>query len=87
MYKNDEKTHAAINKKTFKRLGHFEYQLYEVDVAKPGIDQKEPIFVSFFIPQYAEMRLLELSYIFFTKLCDTDKFEEIEMQTDSSYLA
>ena len=31
--------------------------------------------------------MLELYYIFFTKLCDTDEYEEMEVDTDSSYLA
>ena len=31
--------------------------------------------------------MLELYYNFFTKLCDVNKFEELEMDTDSLYLA
>ena len=31
--------------------------------------------------------MLELYYNFFKKLCDTDKYEELEMDTDSLYLA
>ena len=33
-YTNDEKTHAAINKKNFKRLGHINDQLNELVLAK-----------------------------------------------------
>ena len=32
------------------------------------------------------MRMLELYYKFFDKFCDVNKFEEIEMDTDSLYL-
>ena len=31
--------------------------------------------------------MLELYYTFFKKICDTDKYEEIEMHADSFYLA
>ena len=31
--------------------------------------------------------MLELYYIFFKKFCDTDKYDELEMDTDSLYLA
>ena len=57
-------------------------QLYEVELAKSEIEHKEPICVGFFILQYAKLRLLELYYCFFTNLCDTDKYEEMEMDTD-----
>ena len=48
---NDEKSHAAINNKMFKRLGHINDQVYEVELAKSEIDHKEPNIVGFFILQ------------------------------------
>ena len=36
--------------------------------------------------QYAKLRRLELYYNFFNKFCDIDKYEELEMDTDSLYL-
>ena len=86
-YLNDEKTHSAINSKLFKRLNHITDQLYEVELVKPEIEHREPIIVGFFILQYAKLRMLELYYNFFKKFCDTDKYEELEMDTDSLYLA
>ena len=85
-YLNDEKTHSSINSKTFKRLNHITDQLYEVELVKPEIEHREPIIVGFFILQYAKLRMLELYYNFFEKFCDTDKYEELEMDTDSLYL-
>ena len=35
----------------------------------------------------AELRMLELYYNFFDKFCDVNIFEELEMDTDSLYLA
>ena len=59
-YMNDEKTHAAINNKLFKRLGHINDQLYDVELAMSGIQYQEPICVGFSILQYAKLRTLEL---------------------------
>ena len=61
--------------------------MYEVELAKAEIENKEPIIVEFFILQYAKLRKLELYYNFFTRFCDVNKFEELEMDTDSLYLA
>ena len=61
--------------------------MYEVELVKPEIEHREPIIVGFFILQYAKQRMLELYYNFSKKFCDTDKYEELEMDTDSLYLA
>ena len=37
--------------------------------------------------QYGKLRMLELYCNFFDKFCDVNKFEELEMDTDSLYLA
>ena len=70
----------------FKRLNHITDQPYEVELVKPEFEHREPIIVGFFILQYAKLRILELYYSFFKKFCDTDKYEELEMDTDSLYL-
>ena len=82
-YLKDKKTHAVINSKLFKKPDHVNNSLYEVELAKAQIEHKEPIIVGFFILQYAKLRLLELYYNFFTRFCDVNKFEELEMDTDS----
>ena len=46
-YANDEKAQAVINNEMFKRLGHSKDQIYEVELAKSEIEQKEPIIVGF----------------------------------------
>ena len=58
-----------------------------MELFKPTIEHREPIIVGFFILQYAKLRMLELYYKFFDKLCDANKFEELEMDTDLLYLA
>ena len=84
---NDEKTDGTINTKFFKHLDHINDQFYEVELAKAEIEHREPIIVGFFILQYAKVRMLELYYNFFARFCDVNKFEELEMDTDSLYLA
>ena len=84
---SDEKTHDAINTKLFKRLDHINDQLHEVDSAKAEIEHREPIIVGFVIFQYAKLRMLELYYNFFERFCNVNKFEELEMDTDSLFLA
>ena len=86
-YLTAEKIHSAINSKMFKRLNHITDQLYEVELVKPKIEHREPKIVGFFILQSAKQRMLELYYNFIRKFCDTDKYEELEMDTDSLYLA
>ena len=86
-YFNDEKTHKAINEPLFKILNTVEKDLYEVELLKSTIEHREPIIVGFFILQYAKLRMLELYYNFFDKFCDVYKFEVLEMDTDSLYLA
>ena len=71
----------------FKRLNHITDQLYEVELVKSEIEQREPILVGFFILQYEKLRMLEIFCNFFKNFCDTDKYEEREMFTDCLYLA
>ena len=86
-YLSDEKTHSAIKSKLFKSLNHITNQLYEVELVKSEIEHREPVIVGFFILQYAKLRKLELYYNFLKNFCDADKYEELEMDTDSLYLA
>ena len=50
------------------------------------LNTAEPILVGFFILQYAKLGMLELYYNFFDGFCDANKFEELEMDTDSLFL-
>ena len=87
LYLNDEMTHTAINSRLFRRLNNVSTDIYEVELAKSTVEHREPIIVRFFILQYAKLRMLELYYNLFDKFCDVQKFEELEMDTDSLYLA
>ena len=86
-YLGNEKTHKAINQKFFKRLNVVKKDFYEVELLKSTIEHREPIIVGFFILQNPKLRMLELYYNFFHKYCNENNFEELEMDTDSLYLA
>ena len=58
-----------------------------MELVDSTLEDCEPIKVGCFIKQYANWRMLELYYNFFDKLCDVNKFEELEMNKDSLYLA
>ena len=82
-YLNDGKTHSAINIKPSKRFNFITDHFYEVEFVRSKIEHREPITVCFFILQYAQLRMLALYYNFFKTFCDTEKYEEFEMDTDS----
>ena len=86
-YLTNEISNTAINSEMFKRHNHITDHPYEVELVQPEIEHREPIIVGFFILQYAKLRKLELYYNFFKKFCDTDKYKELEIDTDSLYLA
>ena len=86
-YLSDEKTRGAINTKLFKRLHQINDQLYEVELVKAEVVHRKPIIAGVLILQYAKLRMLELYYNFFERFCDVSIFEEIEMDTDTLYLA
>ena len=62
------------------RMNVVKKDLYEVDLLKSTTELREPIIVGFFFLQYAKRRM-------FHKYCDENKIEELEMDTDSLYLA
>ena len=85
---NDEETHKAINEPLFKRLKTVHKDLYEVEVLKSIIEHRESIIAGFFKLRYSKLRMLELYYNSFEKICDKkNKFEELEIYTDSLYFA
>ncbi len=84
---NDSNVDFLINNKLFKKYNQIADGLYEISSAKPIVQHNEPIVVGFFILQYAKLRMLELYYNFFVRYCEPNLYEEIEMDTDSLYLA
>ena len=71
----------------FKKLDHLNKSSNDIELVKAQIEHKEQTLVGFFFLQCAKLGTLELYYNFFTRFCDVNKFEELEMDTDSLYLA
>ena len=70
-YLTDRKPHAAINSKHFRKLDHVNNALNEFEPAKAQTEDKELVFVGFFVLQYAKLaklRFLELYYNFFNQI-------------------
>ena len=86
-YLNDGKTHSGNKNKPFKQYNFITDQMYEVELVKSEIEHQEPIINGFFLLQNAKLRTLELYCNFFQKICDTEKCEELELDTDSLHLA
>ena len=57
---NHEKLHKAIHEPLFKQLKTVQKDLYEIELLKSTIEQKEPIIVGVFILQFAKLSMLEL---------------------------
>ena len=73
-----------ITNRFFKTLNELPEEIYEVELNKTLIIHKEPLIVGFFILQNAKLTMLQIKYNFF---CDPNKYELIEMDTDSLYIA
>ena len=86
-YLNYGRTHAANIRNLFNKINLVNNALYEVELAGAEIEHKEPTIVRSFNLQYAKLRMLELYYKFVTDFCVVNKFEDLEMDTDSLYLA
>ena len=86
-YLSDGKTPAAIDSELFKKLNYLNNSLYEVDLAKAQVEHKEANNAGIFILQYAKLRMLELYYTFCNRFFDVNKFERLEKDTHSLYLA
>ena len=86
-YINLEKTHSAVNSRMFKRVNLITDQLFEVEMVKPEYEHRKPMTVDFLFYIMLNRDCLQIYYLFFKKFCDTDKYEELEMETECLYLA
>ena len=80
---NDEKALEGITNKFFMRLNYLNENWYEVESVSSAAEDKEPNFIGFFILQYAKLRLPELYYNIFYKICDFSSFQRLKMDTES----
>ena len=76
-----------IDNRFFKSLNELPDQIYGLKMSKNCIEHKETVLGGFFILQYVNLTLLQLKYNSFSSFCDPNKYELIEMDTNSLYMA
>ena len=81
------KRHVEQSVTIFLALGFINDQLFEVELVESDFENKETIFIASFILHNAKLRMLELLYNVLDKLRAVAEFEELEVDTDSLYLA
>ena len=85
---SDEKNHKAINEPMFKILNTVEETCMRWSYGNQPLSTDNPSLLAFsYFIQYAKLRMLELYYNLFDNFCDKNKFEKLEMDTDSLNLA
>ena len=79
----------SANENRFKTMIQLseEYEFYEIEMQKRKIKLDLPIQIGYFILQYAKLRMLQFYYDFLIKYISRDKFELLEMDTDSNYFS
>ncbi|KAJ8021643.1 hypothetical protein HOLleu_38905 [Holothuria leucospilota] len=76
-----------INSSTFRDLNFIADDCYEVELAKSTIKMDLPIQIGLFVYQYAKLRMLQFYYDYLCKFFDVNKWEYVEMDTDSAYIS
>ena len=84
-YRVGAEVDQLVNERNFKNLNLLPSYIYEVEIVKSKVNHKEPIIVGFLILRYAKLTTLQLFYVF-QLFCDPQKYELIEMDTDSPYM-
>ena len=74
-----------VNNQNFKNLNVLPSSIFEVEMVKSEVEHRQPIIVGLFILQYGKLTLLQLFYNYFQLFCDPQKYELIEMDTESLY--
>lgn len=62
-------------------------EIFEIEMEKTKILLDLPIYLGYFILQYAKLRMLEFYYDFLDKYVNRNDFEYLETDTDSAYFA
>jgi hypothetical protein len=73
------------NQPRYKDMTLLDEDLFEVQMAKKVINQDIPIILGFFVLAYAKLRMLSFYYDSLCKYVDKEKFQCIQMDTDSLY--
>ena len=87
-FDNEHEAQLKINCEKFRNLEELEEgELYEIQSSKGRITLDLPTQLGYFILQYAKLHMLSFHYDFLMKFVDFKKFEHLQMDTDSAYIA
>ena len=87
-YVNNERDACiAVNQPIFRKITELDDELYEIESVKKKVTLDLPIYLGYFILQYAKLRMLQFYYDCLDDIVDRSDFEYIEMDTDSAYIA
>ena len=81
------KVARTVNSYWFRDLEEIDDGVYELKSAKKRIKMNLPIQIGFFVYQYAKLRMLQFYYEVIDHFLDRSKYELLEMDTDSLYMA
>ena len=76
-----------INQPQFWKCVSIKDDFVEMELAKKKIKFDLPIQIGCFILHFAKLRMLQFHYDFLLQYCDFNRFQHVEMDTDSFYLA
>ena len=85
--KGERKALLKANEPTFKKVCELDDDVFEIESEKNKMKLDLPIYLGYFILQYAKLRMLEFYYDFVDKYVCRSDFHYIEMDTDSAYFA
>ena len=84
---DDHEAPKKVNEPHFRQLNLLQEDFYEVEMAKKVIKYDLPVQISFFVYQYAKLRMLQFYYDFLDQYLDRKNYQYLEMDTDSAYIA
>jgi len=86
-YCNDKNVQRLINDPLFRQCEQLAPGCYEVLMAKGKIVYDLPNIMAFFVYAYAKLSMLEFVYDFMDEFVDESKYQLLQMDTDSLYMA
>ena len=81
----ETKLKIEVSKPEFRKATQLADEIYELDMGKKRITMDVPVQIGFTILNYAKLRMLEFYYDCLCKYIPRNKFECVQMDTDSLY--
>ena len=85
--KGDHKARLAVNDVRFHSLTELDDEYYELESFKKRISLSNPCQIGYFILQEAKKRMLEFHYDFLHTYFHPSMIQQLQMDTDSNYIA